>query len=136
MRHLLRLFILAVFVLSGSFHSLASSDVTIDGIGYSYNRWSYTMEVSECAKDVKIARILPEVEYNGRKYPVTNISSGFTHLPNLEEIYIPSSIKKVSQRAFDCLDNLKKSEFESLESLCSIQFESSPMQYSNNIFIN
>ena len=134
--HLLRLLIISVIFVTGSFTARAAI-ITIEGISYNVYTQFGEAYVNGCSKDVKVARILNEVEYEGRKFPVTKITGGFSNLPKLEEIYIPSSITTVSYSSIRSLDNLKKSEFESLESMFLIDFEGdSPVMYSHNVFID
>lgn len=71
---------------------------------------------------------------------VTSIGkSAFSYCSGLTSVNIPSSVKSIGGSAFQECYGLTKAEFESIESLCSIEFGdsySNPLDYARYLFIN
>lgn len=66
-------------------------------------------------------------------------SRAFDDCRSLTSVKIPSSIEKIESDAFSGCNGLTKAEFESIQSICSIEFEnkySNPLSYAHNLFIN
>ncbi len=63
----------------------------------------------------------------------------FTSCRSLISVKIPKSVKVIDSGAFDSCYGLTKAEFESIESLCSIKFDSpaaNPLSYAHHLYIN
>ena len=70
---------------------------------------------------------------------VTNIDAGAFSCSGLLSITIPNSVKEIGYEAFRGCGSLQKAEFSSIESMCSIQFESyesNPLQCAKKLYIN
>lgn len=70
---------------------------------------------------------------------VKNIPSyAFYGLDKITSVSIPKSVTRIEHNAFSGCIGLKKAEFESLESLCNINFsnkESNPLAYAQHLYI-
>lgn len=63
----------------------------------------------------------------------------FCGCSKLKYVKIAGSVKKIDTYAFDDCSKLEKAEFESIESLCNIQFSSpyaNPLYYAHNLWMN
>lgn len=85
--------------------------------------------------------VIPEtVSNNGVIYSVTEIGEmAFLECYDLSSVKIPSSVKSIGGWAFYGCKNLKKVEYASIESLCSIRFKddySNPLTSAHHLYIN
>ncbi len=62
-------------------------------------------------------------EYNGENYKVTSIADSAFYNSKITYISIPSSVTSIGRSAFGECDSLRNAEFESIESICKINFE-------------
>ncbi len=63
----------------------------------------------------------------------------FTDCKKIEAVSIPASVTSIGNDAFEGCGGIKKAEFASLESLCSIDFStnaSNPLYYGHDLYIN
>ena len=71
---------------------------------------------------------------------VTSIGkNAFRYCSGLTEVTIPNSVTSIGQYAFYGCSGLKKANFESVESLCKIEFNddtSNPLSNAHNLYIN
>lgn len=68
--------------------------------------------VTSAYKGVRIANIPDEYEYDGKKYPVTEISdNAFEDCTDLTDVTLPASITRIGWRAFFNCKKLKSIEF-------------------------
>ncbi len=120
---------------------------------YAYNgqELEYTV-LDEGAKTVEVTRpiirdyfdiysiIIPEIAKDGdNEYTVISIGDkAFYDSGFLTSIFIPESVKEVGKEVFKECYALKKAEFSSLESLCTIHFTdaySNPVWVAKNLYI-
>ena len=85
--------------------------------------------------------VIPEtVNYGGVNYSVTEIGPhAFSYCNDLLSVTIPSSVTSIYSGAFEDCNNLKKAEYASIESLCSIYFwseYSNPLKLAQHLYIN
>ncbi|MDE6397548.1 MAG: leucine-rich repeat domain-containing protein [Muribaculaceae bacterium] len=123
-----------------------------DIFSYTYEGQTLKYEViddSTCMvsenKEITGAVIIPsKISLDGKTLTVTEIGrSAFILCKEITSVSIPSSIQKIGSFAFGWSDpwdeKMNKAEFESLESLCSIEFEhlnSNPLLRAKNLYIN
>lgn len=71
---------------------------------------------------------------------VTSIGNyAFVGFVSVNSVYIPASVKEIGTNAFSSCRELKHAEFESIESLCEINFAnefSNPLYFCHNLIIN
>ncbi len=68
--------------------------------------------VSSADKDIVVANILSEYEYNGQTYPVIGIDyNAFTNCTNLTSVTIPNSVTYISREAFKNCSSLTSVNF-------------------------
>lgn len=80
--------------------------VKIDGISYSVS--GCTAKITACYSSKKEIVLPDSVDYNGKKYPVTEIAiQAFAQLSNLEKIKLPKSIISIGDKCFYYCTSLK-----------------------------
>ena len=84
----------------------------IDGISYSLS--GSTVRITGCDFSIKEIVLPDSVEYNGKKYPVTEMANkAFAQHSNLEKIKLPESIISIGYKCFANCTSLKKLEIPS-----------------------
>ncbi len=85
--------------------------------------------------------VIPDNVKNGAiEYTVAAIGNfAFSNCKELTAVSIPASVKSMGKCAFSSCIYLKKTEFSSIESICSMQFvdeDSNPLVYAEHLYIN
>ncbi|MBO7145129.1 MAG: leucine-rich repeat domain-containing protein [Salinivirgaceae bacterium] len=102
------------------------------------NNWDNSYEgYTEPSGSLAIPKI---VNNNGVTYSVTGINGyAFNGCDDLTSVTIPNSVTIIGGGAFRNCVNLKKVEYASIESLCSIDFvdyDSNPLRFAHHLYIN
>lgn len=78
----------------------------IDGISYSVS--DRTAKITGCDYSIKEIVLPDSVDYNGKKYPVTEMASqAFSQHSNLERIKLPKSVIRIGDKCFYYCTSLK-----------------------------
>ncbi len=111
-----------------------------------YSLSGKSVDIAGADKDIVVANIPSECEFNGQTYPVTSISSrAFENCKNLTSVTIPNSVTYIGDDAFYGCSSLTKAEFASIEHLCSIRFGigyddrncyANPLYYAHHLYVS
>ncbi len=114
--------------------------VQVGGIYYKLGDGEYTCVVVSRGTYAGEVIIPSNIKYGSYTYQVKEISEkAFSKCEGLISVSIPNTITKIGKGAFEGCYHLKMSEFASIESLCSIEFEyfdSNPINFSHKLYIN
>ena len=120
-------------------------DAFIDGIYYNLNTGTQVAEVCSGDNNYTGDVVIPSwVTYNDNKYQVTIIGEEAFLNSKITSIFIPNSINKIGNNAFQGCENLTSVNISDLAAWCRINFEnyryssfsSNPLKYAHHLCLN
>jgi len=122
------LFCIAVFQLSLAY---GVTKVNVNGIYYYLTSEKVgTAEVTRGTSEYSGAIVIPEtIEYNDFTYKVTSIGVDAFSLSKITSIDIPSTVTVINSYAFENCKEINEVKIHSLQSWCSLKFNSNPLIY-------
>lgn len=99
-----------------------------------------TVEVSSSEANNATVKVPNTVIIDSKQYSVVKINQdAFKNNTLLQSVFIPRNVKSIGTDAFGGCSNLTQAEFESIETLCQIDFaneRSNPISYAKKLYIS